>query len=296
MIEDLALRRPACRPVLTSRIAGRSPFGGDMGLRYLDICASGLDEKSADGDVHDVCRALAGLAGRQPEGVARSILAMAGSGAYADRHGGRVLEELGRAHASAASGAILKVLSGPHGPAVSRHLPSMMRRLGTHADMREAAGPFLGALDSVPAAARHCLTALYALAVCNHLGRRDGGAAAAILGRLRDHAANAGVPVQARHASAMDPCAELCSLIDDLRRPGAAARSDMEAATGYVFFKLPYVSTSRARAALQGSTGGQSDPAAASVPLVTRCALALPRNGGSPGSLVILQPEMGSTP
>lgn len=296
MIEDLALRRPACRPVLTSRIAGRSPFGGDMGLRYLDICASGLDEKSADGDVHDVCRALAGLAGRQPEGVARSILAMAGSGAYADRHGGRVLEELGRAHASAASGAILKVLSGPHGPAVSRHLPSMMRRLGTHADMREAAGPFLGALDSVPAAARHCLTALYALAVCNHLGRRDGGAAAAILGRLRDHAANAGVPVQARHASAMDPCAELCSLIDDLRRPSAAARSDMEAATGYVFFKLPYVSTSRARAALQGSTGGQSDPAAASVPLVTRCALALPRNGGSPGSLVILQPEMGSTP
>lgn len=219
MIEDLALRRPACRPVLTSRIANRSPLSSGACLRYLDICAGGLDERSGDADVHDVCRALAGLAGRQPEGVARSILAMAGRGAYADKHGGRVLEELGRAHASAASKAMLEMLRGPRGQETARHLPSMMRRLGRYADMQEAAGPFLAALHSEPSADGHCLAALYALAVGNHLGRRDRGSAAALLGRLRDHAAAAGVPVQARLATGSDPCEELCSLIDDLHRP-----------------------------------------------------------------------------
>ena len=289
MIEDLALRRPACRPVLTSRIAGRPLFDSDVGLRYLDICASGLDEKSADGDVHDVCRALAGLAGKQPEGVARSILAMARSGAYADRHGGQVLEELGRAHASAASGAVLRMLSGPHGPAMIRHLPSMMRRLGTHADMREAAEPFLGALDSEPAAARHCLAALYALAVCNHLGRRDGGAAEAILDRLRNHAADARVPVQARYASTPDPCAELCNLIDDLRHPGAAELPGPASAIGHILFTLPYASTPPPSEPRQESAS-HVVPATASMQLAAKCALVVPRSGGLPNRLVILNP------
>ena len=174
VIEDLALRQPACRPILVSRIANRSPFGSGEGLRYLDICTICLDGRSSDADVHDVCRALEGLAGGQPEGVARLILGMARSGAYEDRHGGRVLEELGKRHAAATSEAILGMLRGPHGPELRRHLPSMMRRLARHADVQDAAGPFLGALRSEPAAAAgYCLAALCALAEDNHLGRRD---------------------------------------------------------------------------------------------------------------------------
>ena len=219
MIEDLALRRPVCRPILTSRVANRPPFGSDMGLRCLDICASGLDGRSADANVHYVCHALEGLASEQPEGVTRLILGMVRSRAYVDKHGGPVLEELGRARASAVSRAMLEMLRGPHGPELGRHLPSMMRRLGRHADMQEAAGPFLDALDAEPAAKRHCLAALRALAVGNHLERRDGGSAAAILGRLRAHAAATGTHAHARPARAPDPCAELCSLIDGLRRP-----------------------------------------------------------------------------
>ena len=230
MIEDLALRRPACRPVLTSRIASRSPLDNDTSLRCLDICAGGLDGRSADADVHDVCRALAGLARRRPEGVARLILGMVGNGAYADKHGGRVLEELGRVRAPAASEAILEMLRGPRGQELGRHLPSMMRRLGRYADMQEAAGPFLGALYSRPGADGHCLAALYALAVGNRLGRRDRGSADALFGRLRDRAVAAGIPVQARRAPGLDPCAALCNLIDDLRHPGTVARGGQAAA------------------------------------------------------------------
>ena len=221
MIEDLALRRPVCRPVLTNRIADRPPFGSDMSLRYLDICASGINESSADADMYDICRALEGLASEHPEGVARLFLGMIKSRAYVDKHGGRVLDELGRARASAVSKAVLEMLRGPRGSELGRHLSSMMQRLGRHADMQEAAGPFLDALDAEPAAERYCLEALHALAAGNRLGRRDGGSAAAILGRLRGRAAGggAGIPVHAQPAHAPDPCAELCSVIDGLRRP-----------------------------------------------------------------------------
>ena len=189
VIEDLALRQPACRPILASRIANESPFGSDAGLRYLDICAIGLDGRSSDADVHDVCHALAVLAGGQPEGVARSILGLVRRGAYVDKHGGRVLEELGRSRASAASEAILEMLRGPHGPELRPHLPSMMRRLALHANLRDAAGPFIDALEAGPAEAGHCLASLDSLAVANHPGRRDQGSAAELLGRLLERAA-----------------------------------------------------------------------------------------------------------
>ena len=221
MIEDLALRRPACRPVLTNRIADRPPFGSDMSLRCLDICASGVDESSADAEMYDTCRALEGQASEQPEGIARLILGMITSKAYADKHGGRVLEELGRARASAVSRAVLEMLRGPHGSEMGRHLPFVIRHLGRHADMQDAARPFLDAIDAEPAAERYCLEAIHALAVCNQLGRRDGGSAAAVLGRLRGRATAGGaaIPAHARPARAPDLCAELCNVIDGLRRP-----------------------------------------------------------------------------
>lgn len=287
MIEDLVLRRPACRPVLTSRIANRSPFSSRVCLRYLDICAGGLDEKSRDADVHDVCRALAGLAGSQPEGVSRTILAMVGQGAYTDKHGGRVLEELGREHAAAASEAMLEMMRGPRGQELTRHLPSMMRRLGRYADMQEAAGPFLGALYSKPATDGHCLVALYALAVGNHLGMRDRGSAGMILGRLLDHAVDAGIPMQARRVPELDSCAELCNMIDDLRHPGATTWSG-QAGTGHIIFALPCTRTLLPGAARQESADCAS-PEATPVPPAAKCALALPRDGGPPDRLIILQ-------
>ena len=287
MIEDLALRRPVCRPILASRVANRPPFGSDMGLRCLDICASGLDGGSADANVHYVCHALAGLASEQPEGATKLILGMIKSRAYADKHGGRVLEELGRVRASAVSRAVLEMLRGPHGSKMGRHLPFVIRRLGRHADMQEAAGPFLDALDAEPAAERYCLEALYALAVCNHLGRREGGSAAAILSRLRGRAAGGtGIPVHARPAQAPDPCAELCNLINYLRRPGAAARSGM---ADHVRFALPCAGTSPPDVQRQESAS-HTIPEATSVPLAAKCALVLSQSSGLPNRLVILNP------
>ena len=286
MIEDLALRRPVCRPILTSRVANRPPFGSDMGLRCLDICASGLDGRSADANVHYVCHALEGLASEQPEGVTRLILGMVRNKAYVDKHGGRVLEVLGHARASAVSRAMLRMLRGPHGPGMERHLPSMMRRLGRHADMQEAAGPFLDALDDGSAAERYCLAALYALAVSNHLGRRDDGAAAAILSRLLGRATAAGIRAYVRLAPAPDPCAELCNLIDDLRHPGAAVRSGM---ADHVRFALPCAGTSPPDMQRQESAS-RTIPEATSVPLAAKCALVLSQSSGLPNRLVILNP------
>ena len=171
-IEDLAQKQPACRPVIASRIANRSPFDGRTALRCLDICISGVDGMGYDADVHDICRALEGLAGGQPEGTIRSILSLVRRGAYEDRHGGRVLEALGRRHAAATSEAILDMLRGPHGPELRPHLPSMMRRLALHADLRDADGPFMDALEAGPKAAGHCLAAPDSPATANRSGRR----------------------------------------------------------------------------------------------------------------------------
>lgn len=286
MIEDLALRRPVCRPILTSRVANRPPFGSDMGLRCLDICASGLCESSTDANVHYVCHALEGLASEQPEGVTRLILGMVRNRAYVDKHGGRVLEELGRARASAVSRAMLEMLRGPHGPKMGRHLQSMMRRLGRHADMQEAAGPFLDALDAEPAAERYCLEAIRALAVCNQLGRRDGGTAAAILGRLRGRTADAGIPAHARPAHAPDPCAELCNLVDDLRRHETTVRNGM---ADRIHFALPCAGRSPPSTPRQESAS-HAAPEATSVPLAAECALVLPQSCGLPNRLAVFNP------
>ena len=230
-IEGLARAQPACRPVIASRIANRSPFDSRSALRCLDICISGVDGRGDDACVHDICRALEGLAGEQPDGVTQSILGLVRRGAYADKHGGRVLEELGKRRALAASSAILGMLRGADGPILRRHLPSMMRRLALHAALLDAAGPFMDALEAGPAAAGHCLAALYPLAVVNHLGRRNQEPAAALLRRLQEHSA-LGSAAHDGYAPAPDPSAALCNLIDGIRRPGAAAGRRPDAGTG----------------------------------------------------------------
>ena len=231
LIEALALRRPSCRPALAGRIANRSPFDSGSALRHLETCAAGLGRTGGtDADLHDICRALAGLAGEQPAGVARALLGMAAEGAYEDRHGGRVLEELGRRSASVAAAAILDALLGPDGPEVRRHLPSMIRRLSEHADMRDAAGPFLASVESGSAARGDCLDALDMLAAENRRGRRDRAAAAALLGRLLDHAASAGLPARGRSGAGRDdPDAALRALIGLLRRPCAVTAPESAA-------------------------------------------------------------------
>ena len=94
MIEDLALRRSATRPLLADRIADGPVFDGATALRYMDICIDGAGPD--DASLHCVCSALAVLAAGEPAGVARRMAALAAAGSYRDTFGGRVMEELGR--------------------------------------------------------------------------------------------------------------------------------------------------------------------------------------------------------
>ena len=142
MIEDLALRRSATRPLLADRVAGGSTFDGATALRYMDICIDGAGPD--DASLHCVCSALAVLAAGEPAGVARRMAALAAAGSYRDTFGGRVMEELGRGGgggADAAAKELLAALRGPRGGDVRRHLPSMVRHLARHAGARDAAAP-----------------------------------------------------------------------------------------------------------------------------------------------------------
>ena len=67
MIEDLALRRSATRPLLADRIADGPVFDGATALRYMDICIDGAGPD--DASLHCVCSALAVLAAGEPAGV-----------------------------------------------------------------------------------------------------------------------------------------------------------------------------------------------------------------------------------
>lgn len=190
-IEDLALRRSETRPPLADRIADRSPFDTGTALRLMDICIEGAGPD--DSVLHCMFAALASLAGSDPAGVAKRMAALALDGSYRDTYGGRLLEELGRDGAAAAASELLAALRGPRGGAIRRHLPSMARHLARHADMREAAAPFLDGLESGSAPPGDCLAALGALAEGGRLAGRDSAFEAALCDRLCACAAARGV-------------------------------------------------------------------------------------------------------
>ena len=174
MIEDLALRRSATRPLLADRIAGGPTFDGATALRYMDICIDGAGPD--DSSLHCVCRALAALAAGEPAGVARRMAALAMAGSYRDTFGGRVMEELGREGAAAAAKELLAALRGPRGGEIRPHLPSMVRRLARHAGARRvAAPPPPRGPEPGSATPDGCLAALEALAEGGRPAGRDSG-------------------------------------------------------------------------------------------------------------------------
>ena len=173
MIEDLALRRSATRPLLADRIAGRATFGGAAALRYMDICIDGAGPD--DASLHCVCRALASLAAGEPAGVARRMAALAMAGSYRDTFGGRVMEELGREGAAAAAKELLAALRGPRGGEIRPYLPSMVRRLARHAGARGVAAPTPRGAEQGSAAPGDCLAALEAIAEGGRPAGRDSG-------------------------------------------------------------------------------------------------------------------------
>ena len=276
MIEDLARRRGATRPMLADRIVGGSTFDGATALRYMDICiGAGPDDSS----LHCVCRALASLAASEPAGVARRMASLAIAGSYRDTFGGRVMEELGRKGAVAAAKELLAALRGPRGGDIRRHLPSMVRHLARHAGGRGAPAPLPVCPGQGSGAPGDSLAALEELAEETPLAGRGGELEDALRGRLplitpeRPSAANAG------------------ELEDVLRGRLSFRALDMRLETGEVAdYREERASLSRQLRHLQDAVEGNlAVIAPGAAPRGVTCALVARSGSGPPDRLVLVR-------
>ena len=223
MVESMAARHRACRPILAARIRRNSPFGDRQSLRHLWTCVAYNPDWGA---VHSTYCALADIAGREPQEAARMLLHMFDIGRYHGALAGMVMEEMGRKHAPIAIAAVLGALENPRYTALDGgRLESIVGSMMRFADCGEAAAQVLRAMDERPGALDACLAVLSAIVMEDWRRGRGGELAASVMSRLSGHPACAGTgmePVAAPRGLGRDAGPECAGMIRRARERMAA--------------------------------------------------------------------------
>ena len=190
MVESLAARCRATRPVLAGRIWRDSPFDDESSLRHLEAC-TGYDPDR--GAILSTYCALVKIGGRRPRSATKMLLRMFDRGLYDGTLAGKVLEEIGKKDAPGAIAAVIEALQEPRYDGLDGRLGRVVGRIARFGDREGAAALLFRTMDERPGAQDSCLSVMASLVLEDWRAGGGEDLAARIMSRLRAHPAGADI-------------------------------------------------------------------------------------------------------